>query len=712
MAYKDPKTTHKIRERISKWDKYWRINRQQYYMWIGFVMGDQWREDESRLFERYNKIPLTFNKLGVLMNHLLGDQRQNTPQLQIIPDESVPEQTAEVRAALIKNIALDSNSKMVYQNAFMQAIVGGFGAYRVGTDYVSDYTFDQDIKLYKIDDPCRCYWDMSAQTESKTDGMACGTRTRMSRKKFAAMYGKKLERSIGPSHGTDDPMGEDSTSITFADDDSITIINDYEREYDTIKIYKLSNNKIVDSKEFNKLERRKIDDIELIMYGDEPVTVLDKRDTYRYTVKHREIAGDFILDETDFPSEQLPIVYVDQNSYLDKNGQQITRSFFQDVRDAQRFLNYLATQTAYLLKVSRYDQFMAPRKSVAANDTQQIWRDPSAQQGALIYDETQSGLKPEQLRPPELSASLTQQYERCLMDIQSGTGLYNTQIGEKGNEISGSAIDARTQRGSYNTFVPFDSLNRAIITGGQIINEMIPKVYDVERLMVLAMPDRQNAQITINKATDQYGLNIENDMTQGRYKIRLMPGPSYEGQKTEALESMNMILKANPQLFNVIGDLYVENLPLPNNIELRNRIRTLVPPEIIQAGKTGQPLPPKPPQPNPDQIMAQLKQQELQQKMQQIQIDAQQKEKELSLKQAELQRKALETHADMTMEWERLQSDKEAAAAKLQESLLKYQAEMQRANADMQMGHADNLVKILTHHPKENKTQGNQNVRS
>jgi len=51
--------------------------------------------------------------------------------------------------------------------------------------------------------------------------------------------------------------------------------------------------------------------------------------------------------------------------------------------------------------------------------------------------------------------------------------MYGTQIGEQGNETSGKAIDARTKRGNYNTFVPFDSLNRAIAVGGQIINEMI-----------------------------------------------------------------------------------------------------------------------------------------------------------------------------------------------------------------------------------------------
>lgn len=695
---KDPELCSKIRDRVDKWDKYWRINRTLYYEWIDFVMGDQWREDEAKLFERYNKIPLSFNKLGVLMNHLLGDQIQNTPNLQILPDENVPVRTAEIRAALIKNITFNSDAKSVYQNAFWQAIVGGYSAYRIGTEYVNNYSFDQEIKMYSVEDPNRCYWDISAKTKCKTDGMFAGFRTRISRQKFKDMYGKDIESSIGSSAIT-----EDST-LAFADDDSITQIDDYEREAKKIKIYKLSDDQgtVVDQDEFNKLEKRKIDDVKYIIYNGQPVTVLEKRETVRYTIKHRQIAGDYILEETDFPSEQLPVIFVDQKCYYTKQGQQITRSFFKDVKDAQRYLNYLATQMAYILKISRWDQFILARGNAASADTQQQWRDPSVVNGGLFYDEVPSGAKPEPLRPPELSPSFYQQYERTLMDLQTGTGMYNTQMGEMGNEISGEAVDARTRRGTKNTYVPYNSLNIAIACGGEIVDEMIPKVYDTRRLLMLSMPDTESEAIEINKPADEYGLQIENDMTSGRYKIRLRPGPSYEGQKTEALQSLQLVLQADKQgqVFPMIADLYAENLPLDNNIELRNRLRTLVPKEIIEAGKTGKPLPPKQPQPSPDEMMMQLKQQELQQREQAAQREFAMKMKDFELKEKELQRKALETHHDMGMEWEKLQAEKEEAAAELQETMLRYQAESQRVGADLQINHSQNLIKLLTHNPK------------
>jgi hypothetical protein len=662
---------------------------------MDFVMGDQWREDESKLFERYNKIPLVFNKLGVLTNHLLGEQIQNTPNLQISPSEDVPADTAQVRAALIKNISFNSDAKNVYQMAFWQSIVSGYGAYRIGTEYKDNESFDQEIKIYSFDDPNRCYWDIAAKHVCKVDGMFSGYKTRVSRRKFIDLYGRDIESQIGTTSIT-----EDST-IAFADDDSITVVDDFEREPEKITIYKLSDGSIVNDKEFKKLEKVKFEGKKYIISNGMPVTKIDERESIKYKIKHRQIAGDFLIEETYLPegSTLLPVIYVDQKSYFSKQGQQITRSFFKDVKDAQKYLNYLATQSAYMMKISRWDQFIMPRKCAASPDAQQQWRDPSVVNGALYYDETPSGAKPEQLRPPELSQSLTMQYERTLMDIQSGTGMYNTQMGELGNEVSGTAIEARTNRGTKNTAVPFNSINIAIATGGEVINEWIPSIYDTNRTLVLPMPESEAQTVNINQPMDEYGLQMKNDMTKGKYNIRLKAGPSYEGQKQEALLSLQSVLQADRagQVFPMIADLYAENLPLDNNMELRNRLRTLVPPEIIEAGKTGKPLPPKPPQPSPDAMMLQLKQQELQMKAQQAQQEAQQKMQELELKKQELQRKALETHQDMTLAFEKLEADKQKAAAQLQETILRYQAEGQRIGADLQITQSQNLIKMLTH---------------
>lgn len=696
------KKAERVREYCRKWDNSWRENNTKYHEMFDFIMGEQWEDDEEKIFTDLRKVPLSVNKLAPQLNHLVGEQRQNTPNLQIDPTDDVPEQVAEVRAALIKEISLDSHAKNVYQTAFEQSVAGGFSAWRIYTDYVDDDTFDQEIKLAEFKDPTKCFWDMGAVTKCKTDGMYSGYRLTVSRKKFRQLYGAQLEKKIGFT--TTDVAIPEEITLSFSDEQSITMIYLFESKASMDTLYQLSpsatnpNGMSVRQKEYDALPRKEIDGKEMLMDGDDPVTVLQQRTFPVYKIKQSIWAGDYELETENFPSKQLPIVFLDQHSYWDKKGQQIIRSFFKDAKDSQRYLNYLRTQSAYIIMVSRYDQFMASKQNVRSADTEAMWRNPQEQQGALLYDESPAGNKPEQLRPPELSQSLLQQYESAGMDIQATTGMYDTQMGNQGNENSGVAIDARTERGMFNTYIPKSSLDHAMMVTGEIINEMIPFVYDTERMMKLELKDRGKASVTINKPTDVYGSGMQNDMTTGKYKIRLTPGASVESIKTEAQQSMDMVLSKNPQVFNDIADLYVENLPMANFIEMRNRLRARMDPSIIQAGKTGQPIPPKQPQQDP---MIAIKQQEIQMKMQQAQMKAQNEIAKIQLEEKKLIMDSHNAGVNYATELQKLQVQKDEAVAQLASDEKRYQAEMARIQVMSHQGHAKNITTILTHQPNQ-----------
>jgi len=644
---------------------------------------------------------------------------------------------------LVKDISLDSKSSIVYQTGFQSAIIGGYGAFRVNHDYVDANSFNQEINILEINDPTQAFWDVGATSKTKTDGMFCGLKTRMSRKKFKQVYGKRVNSKIQNHTLNDDTV--------MADNDTILVVDYYKRTYKTERIKQLSNGRVIKNDEYremreyqeqleklgigspgimaevdyqqveevaeqapqpgietpedlqpsetpNVISERELDenDTPLIdLTTGEPVSIVDERDAPSYVIKYYKMAGDYELESSEFPAELLPIIFVDQNSYYDKNGKQFCRPFFKDAKDSQKYLNYIRTHSAYLLKVSRNDQFLVSKENVRSKDTQAIWKDPGNYQGGLFFDKDSDGFVPQQLRPPELSQSLNQQYQLALSDIQSSTGMYDTQVGEKGNEISGKAIDARTERGSYNTYVAFDSLNRAIGVAGEIVNQMIPSIYDTERTEMLTMAETGMPQpVTLNQQDDDYGTRVNNDMREGSYKIRLLPGPSSDGQRQQAMESLQMVLQANPQLFNMIADLYAENLPLKNNINLRNRLKTLVPPDIIEAGKTGKSPPPAQQGPSPEeqamQAQMQIKQQELQIKMQDLQF-----------KQEKLAMDSEKSKAEIAQKWQELENSRIEAAAELEETQLRYQAEMHKTNAEANISHARNITDILTHLPQQ-----------
>lgn len=768
MARLDETIARRARIACEKWREHFHPNIDQYHEMHTFVLGQQWTaEEEDDMVKTFRKVPLVSNKLATMSNSLLGEQQQNTPQLQVVPMTNCDEETAHLRELIVKDIMFSTQATTVYQVAAGQAAIGGFSAYAWGTEYAHDKSFDLDIVPYYFKDATRAYFDIGADSINKTDGSHCGYISRMTRAKFREVYGKDAEERIASSSklASEEEIAlavqpnEGDDPFNWADAEGVTIIDHFVRKYQKDTLYKLSNGNVLNQEEMDelienskKMNQRMMslqdsyppmdesmqpppeigqtpqlpegsegfgmegnqdilpqengmpvsqqeqpmpppvmeltDGMMTLWDNDEMVRIEEKRPSKRHKIMHYKIAGDYVLDETEFPSEQLPVIFVDNNSYYDKMGKQICRSFFGDAKDTQRYINYLRTQSAYILKVSRYDQWIGSKKNVQGLDTQRNWSDPNATQGLLAYDESPSGAKPEQVRPPELSASLFQQYQLAIEDLYTSTGLYPARMGNNGDEASGKAIDARTRQGSYSTYVFFNSINRAIGAGGTVVNEMIPKVYDSQRVIALMTPDEGMKNITINAQNDEYGAKIENDIRKGTYEVRLKPGPSYEGQKQEALQSLRDVLEADPTSWGLIADLYAENLPLSNTIEIKNRLKTKVPPAIIEAGKTGK-MPPPDHQPNPEQMQMEMQMQMHQQEMQF-------KQKELELKERELQLKEQEMMMEAQVKMQELENQRLEMASAIREQELRYAAETERTESDQQIAHADNLVKILT----------------
>ena len=92
---------------------------------------------------------------------------------------------------------------------------------------------------------------------------------------------------------------------------------------------------------------------------------------------------------------------------------------------------------------------------------------------------------------------------------------------------------------------------------------------------------------------------------------------------------------------------------------------------------------------------------QLQMQQQKNQMDGQLRMQDLQMKQAQMTQAARENDQEMQIKWQQLETERIETAAMLQEQEMRYSAELQRLSGDMQMKHADNLIKILTHQPKE-----------
>lgn len=755
MAKLKPNKAAKIRTLMKAWDDDFEQNNKHFFEMQDFIVGKQWDDREKTNMSRKGKLPLIFNVVNPLSNNIIGEVRMNTPNIVIEPSDDIPEQVAMIRSALIKDITFESKATVAYQNSFEHSLNCGYGAWLVGRKYKDNKSFIQEITVEHMEEPTKCYWDIGAKLSDKTDGMHCGYRVLMTRRKFISIFGSAVANKIGyTDYATNNkrvknPDQSENTSQAksikeaeggdvLTNEKFITVIYHSEKKSGLSTLYEMSDDSCLTADElkalteYNYSNNAEYNEFGEEIFNDNPDVESDADEggekTYLLNgqpvtiVREREIeddekivdsvwAGDYELEKSEIAIKRLPLIFLDQKSYIDKEGKQITSSFFKNSKDPQRLLNYCKSQQAYIMMTARYDQFMGTADMIASPESQEIWSDPSNKQGMLTFDKVKGseGMQmPTQLQAPQIPRELMTIDESAMVYIQHTTGIYDTQLGNQGDVVSGIASNHQSRKGSKNTFIARDNLNRAIAVTAEIIDEMIPILYDTQRSVRLNLPDRGMKNVMLNQPSDQYGNQMNNDMTQGNYKIRLVVGPSTEDEKSDQIQSWEMLLQASPGTAANMMDLVAKSLPLKDVIEVANRYRAMVDPKILEAGKTGEPIQQNQ-QPDPQMLMVQIEMQKLQQQQQKNQADYQIKLQQLELDKANLQLKAMETHQDMTTEIAKISAMQEEAKQRMIEENNRTQAEYDRMLTDEHIAHHNNIKDIVnagyarSHEARENQ---------
>ena len=232
-----------------------------------------------------------------------------------------------------------------------------------------------------------------------------------------------------------------------------------------------------------------------------------------------------------------------------------------------------------------------------------LWKD-SDNQSFLPYNQTSGGQKPENISPPPFSSQLFQVAEQAAADIQSTLGSYEESRGQESNAMSGVAVGKRQLAANITQFVYLDNLESAIESVWRVIVDMIPRVYDTERVINIINESGEIKSIRIN---EEKAGNIENDISNGELYVNVELGASFEAQKAEALQTaMKLVELLEPDKRAYFADLIASNINLENASEIEERVRNyIVPPQVI-ADEEGKPYNP-PPSPQ-----AQLEEAELQ----------------------------------------------------------------------------------------------------
>ena len=527
---------------------------------------------------------LTINKLPQHVRMVTNEQRQNRPSGKVIPaDDKADVQVAEIYDGMVRHIEYLSDADVAYDTACENQVTYGEGYIRVLTEYCNDNSFDQDLKIGRVRNSFSVYMDPMAQDPTGADACWCFITEDLTKEEYEREFPDAAPVSSILASG----VGDQYLS-QWLDENTIRIAEYFYYKYKdaTLNLYP-GNVSLFDGSPEDK---------EMKMMGLKPIK---SRPVQRKTVMWMKTNGYEVLEEREWAGKWIPVVRVIGNEF-EVEGQIYISGLVRNAKDAQRMYNYWTSQEAEMLALAPKAPFIGYGGQFEGYETQ--WKTanttnwPYLEVNPDVTDGMGAVLPLPQRAPPPLpQTGLIQAKMGASDDIKSTTGQYDSSLGATSNERSGRAILAREKQGDTGTYHYVDNLARAIRHITRQLVDMIPKIYDTERIarivgldgevdMVKINPQQPNP---VNEIRDMNtGILIEKIYNPGvgRYDVVVTTGPSYMTKRQEAMDAMSQILQGNPQLWSVAGDLFVKNMDWPGSEELAARLAKTIDPKLLEDG--------------------------------------------------------------------------------------------------------------------------------
>ena len=599
--------------------------------------GDQWTEEDKR--HRANRPCLTDNRVAAANRQIIGDALLNRPSIKIRPADSVADPIiAEILTGLIRNIEYNSDAETVYDTGHGNAVRGNIGYWRVNTGYSDDDPWDQDIFLERIPNPQSVVLDQGAIKNTYEDGGYGFVAEEMRKSTFEERFPKAT------TTGWDQESQGNDESGWFAKE-TVRVAEYWYKENYTKHLFLLPDGQTIELKKpkLFDLPDEGQQPVKWVKDGDdgEPMQYKRYRKKTCKKVMFALITGAEVLEgPKEWPGKYIPIIpCLGEELWID--GKRVLNSAIRYAIEPQRIHNWNVSNDMETKALGPKQPWLVTPEQIEGFEDQwdQAYEKPMPY---LQYNNVPGQNPPQRLTGSLPDQGATQGIMFSIDAIKATTQVYDPALGNRSNETSGIAIEKRQRQTSTATYVFVDNQSKAIKYTGRVLVDLIPKIYDSDRIIRILGDDLkkkfqkpmqpgqqpqvdQNGRPLVNVMQDGITAlarinfkhpvtgKIYNDLSVGKYDVVVDQGPGYQTRRQEAADGMIQLGSAAPQFMPILVPRIAKNLDWPDADEIGDEIKQATQP---------------PPNPPPDPRL-QLEMAKGQQSLQKGELDNQGKKLDL-----------------------------------------------------------------------------------
>jgi len=514
---------------------------------LKFVAGDQWDPAIKKQREDSGRPAMTFPRCHTFVQQVSNEARQNKPQIKFAPSDDVATQDeADVYEGMARHIQYASDAQIAYETSVEYSAGGSFGYFRLITDYVDNDSDDQEIKIVPIWDPFAVYGVLLP---------ACFNRE----PKYAFVI---------------EDVPKDEFKLLYPDSEITT--GGFERAGDKAPGWIGTDTVRVAEYWYTEEKKRKLKSGR---------TVID------CVVKVCKMTGLEVIEgtETTWAGYCIPIIPV-LGKLMVIEGKPKLFSVVRHQRSAQQMINYSKTRIAETLATAPISPFIVASGQIQGHEKK--WNSLNTTIWPYIeYNQVDAGGKP--APPPQRQtfeppiASLAEFTAQEIDDMKATTGIFDASLGQQSNETSGRAILQRQQQTSLTTMHFMDNLERAFKKGGEILEDLIPKIYDTDRMASVLGADETPKVVRINAAHQENGKPKHYKIgggDEGKYKVIVTMGRAFSTKRQESFDMMSQLIQGQPNMLPMIGDILFKNSDVAGSDQLAERFKKMLPANLQDDG--------------------------------------------------------------------------------------------------------------------------------
>jgi hypothetical protein len=544
------------------------------------IAGAQW---EGRMFEQWgNKPKIEVNKVHRGVMRIINEYRNNRISVEYIPkDGTEADELAETCNGLYRADEIDSHAEEAMDNAFEEAVGGGFGAWRLRTELEDEYAEDEEEEDYQrirfepiFDADSTVFFDLNAKRQDKSDAMFAFVLTAMTPEAY------KAEWNDDPASW---PKSVYMTQFDWSTQDAVYVAEYYVVEKRKERIFVYAD--VLGNEE--EYTREDLEDEETALMIAATGMTLVREQTRKLRKIHKWIlSGGGVLEDSGYiAGSHIPIVPVYGKRWFVDNRERFMGAV-RLAKDSQRLKNM---QLSKLAEISAYSAARKPimtPEQIAGHEN--VWGNDNVENYRyLLLNPVTDGQGNEQpmgpigySEPPDIPQPLAALLQITEQDVADLMGMQDA-AEEMTPNISGKAIELIQTRVDQNNFIYMSNMAKAVKRCGEIWLSMARDVYvERGRKMKTVAESGDIAGITLNTPTideETSATVYANDLERAKFDVAVTVGPSSDSKRAATVRSLVGMLQFaqnDPEMSTVLTSMAMMNMEGEGLKDVRKFFRT------------------------------------------------------------------------------------------------------------------------------------------